>query len=199
MKPSAKPLSEKIIPSDLTHFAPHGNGVYGYQEGIGNPFLLAPLQDNIGGVLYFGNNVSREEFDALMSITGVCKLWNKQHGYEHYDFVVFYQESENPAEDGYLAQLRIVSRFALRHMFNSLTESEYCSFKNHDLPMSDTLWNFMKKEREKYGTHFGSPKLAGLLDGDGDYAQEQLSFGFMVENNYFGVYRIWSRAWLVTK
>jgi hypothetical protein len=26
-----------------------------------------------------------------------------------------------------------------------------------------------------------------------------VAFGFMVENEYQGVYRIWSRAWLVTK
>ena len=35
--------------------------------------------------------------------------------------------------------------------------------------------------------------------GDGDWAKESLCFGLMVENGYQGVYRIWSRAWLVTK
>ena len=37
------------------------------------------------------------------------------------------------------------------------------------------------------------------MGGDGDYAVEELSFGFMLENEYNQVYRIWSRAWLVTK
>ena len=41
--------------------------------------------------------------------------------------------------------------------------------------------------------------LAGMFGGDGDDSREKLSFGRMVENGYHHVYRIWSRAWLVTK
>jgi hypothetical protein len=38
---------------------------------------------------------------------------------------------------------------------------------------------------------------ACAFGGDGERAKESLAFGFMVENAYYGVYRIWSRAWLV--
>lgn len=65
--------------------------------------------------------------------------------------------------------------------------------------MIEAFWGFMENERRKYGLYFGSPKLSGLFGGDGDFAQEELCFGFMTENHYHGVYRIWSRAWLVTK
>jgi hypothetical protein len=34
---------------------------------------------------------------------------------------------------------------------------------------------------------------------DGDWAKESLCFGFMMENEYHGICRIWTRAWLVTK
>lgn len=188
-----------VDPADLTQFAPHGNGVYGYQEGMVNPLLTAPRQDDIGGFLHFGNGVSREEFDALMSITGVCPRWAKEKGRERRDYAVFYQESDNPGRDGYLAQVRIVSKFALRFMFGSLAEADYESFEEQEVTMSDGLWGFMKNEQKKYGTAFGGAKLKGLFGGDGDFAQEALCFGFVVENNYYSIYRIWSRAWLVTK
>lgn len=188
-----------IDPADLTQFAPHGNGVYGYQEGMVNPLKTAPPQDDISGFLHFGNGVSREEFDALMSITDVCSKWVRENGRPSHDYAVFYQESNNPGRDGYLSQLRIVSKFALRFMFGSLAENDYNSFPVQELSMSDALWGFMQNEKHKYGTSFGSAKLQGLFGGDGYFAREELSFGFMVENNYHHVYRIWSRAWLVTK
>ena len=184
-----------VDPADLTKFAPHGNGVYGYQEGMVNPFKTAPPQDEIGGLLHFGNDVSREDFDALLSITGV----RRRHQRDTYDYAAFYQESENPGRDGYLAQIRIVSKFGLRFMFGSITEAKYEAFEDQKLSIPDALWGFMENERKKYGTHFGSAKLEGLFGGDGDFAQEELCFGFMVENNYYHTYRIWSRAWLVTK
>ncbi len=188
-----------VDPADLTKFAPHGNGVYGYQEGMVNPLKTAPPQDDIGGFLHLGNGVTREEFDALMSITGVCPRWVRENGRQSHDYAVFYQESDNPGRDGYLSQVRIASKFALRFMFGSLAEAQYDSFPDQELSMSDALWGFMQNEKHKYGTGFGGAKLNGLFGGDGDFAQEELCFGFMVENNYHHVYRIWSRAWLVTK
>jgi hypothetical protein len=44
-----------------------------------------------------------------------------------------------------------------------------------------------------------SYRLSGKFGGDGDFAKEALCFGFMEENRPYSVYRIWSRAWLVTK
>ncbi|MEI9999893.1 MAG: hypothetical protein WDO13_12425 [Verrucomicrobiota bacterium] len=44
-----------------------------------------------------------------------------------------------------------------------------------------------------------SSQLRGTFGGDGDWAKESLCFGLLVENNDLGVYRLWSRAWLVTK
>ena len=65
--------------------------------------------------------------------------------------------------------------------------------------MPDFLWAFLVGQAREFGTGMGSPKLAGVLGGDGNFTQEKLSFGLMVENAYYHVYRIWSRAWLVTK
>lgn len=172
-----------VDPADLTKFAPHGNGVYGYQEGMVNPLKTAPPQDSIGGCLHFGNSILREEFDALMSITSVCPRRVRENGRQSRDYSVLYRESDNPDRDGFLAQVRIVSKFALRFMFGSLAEADYESFPDQELSMSDALWGFMQNEKHKYGTSFGRAELSGKFGGDGDFAQEELCFGFLVENN----------------
>lgn len=182
--------------SDLSQFAPHGNGVYGFQPSIPNPIVIAPPQDEIGGFLYFGNGVTQDDFYALMRITGVQKSYvtNPLKGY-----AVFLQQSGQPGKDGYLSQLRIVPKFALRYLFGVITDKQYEAYPEQELTVREAMWGFMQTEKKKYGTGFGSQELDGKFGGDGDFAREELSFGFMVENNYFGVYRIWSRAWLVTK
>ena len=42
-------------------------------------------------------------------------------------------------------------------------------------------------------------KLSRVAGGDGSFAQERLGFGFMIENAHYQIYRVWSRAWLLTK
>lgn len=181
-----------LDPADLTKFTPHGNGVYGYQEGLGDPIKSAPPQDDVGGYLHFGADMTRQDFDALMHIMGVRERWWQK---DPRDYVVFYGESNQPGSDGYLSQIRIVSRRALSSMFGSITEAEYNQFPGQEVSMADALWGFMQNER----INRNGASLNGLFGGDGDFAVEQLCFGFAVENNYFGVYRMWSRAWLITK
>ncbi|MBL4644546.1 MAG: hypothetical protein JKX80_01635 [Candidatus Pacebacteria bacterium] len=125
-----------VDPSDLSKFAPHGNGVYGYQEGSPNPLKIAPPQGDKGGYPHFGNNVSKEDFAAFMAITGVQEHWvvSPQKYY-----AVFYEESDNPMEDGCLAQMRLVDRRALTGMFGAIEESEYDSYPEQELTMSEAL------------------------------------------------------------
>ena len=186
-----------IPPWDLSTFAPYGNGVlggegiYGYQESSFEPIRGAPPQESSSGVVYFDNNVSDADFEGFLRMMNI-KSENK-------DYATFIQESSNPLLDKYFNQMRLVSKFGLRFMFNSMDNNEYDSFKEHDLSIKDNLLKFMETEREKFGTSFGDPRIEGKMGGDGNYAREALSFGFMVENEYHKVYRIWSRAWLVTK
>ena len=59
----------------------------------------------------------------------------------------------------------------------------------------------VEKQRQKWNDpdYAYSSQLAGTMGGDGDWAKESLAFGFLMENQYWQVMRIWSRAWLVTK
>ncbi len=183
-----------IQPGDLTKFASYGNGVYGYQDRFGeNPIKSSPSQEPSGGVIYFGNGVTKADFEALLRLLEVKT--------NHKDYTVFIAESEQPGEDGYLVQMRIVTKFGLCYMFGALTETEYEKFPEQQLSVSDALYEFLEKEAERWGTSFldDSKGLQGLFGGDGEYAREELAFGFMMENEYHGIYRIWSRAWLVTK
>jgi len=185
-----------IQPDDLTKSTPYGNGVYGYQgrEG-GNQFTNAPSQEACGGVVYFGNHITKEDFEAFMRIMGV------QSRHPSKDFAVFTAESAQPGQDGYLVQMRVVSKFGLRYMFGVLTDADYENFPEQELNVVEALWSFIEHERKRWGTSWmGEDKgLAGKFGGDGYFACEELAFGFMMENEYHGVYRIWSRAWLVTK
>lgn len=184
-----------LQPGDLSEFVPYGNGVYGYQNRKGsNPFTSAPSQEACGGVIYFGNGVSKADFEALMRITEVRP--------DHKDFAVFTAESKQPGKYGYLAQMRVVSKFGLRHLFHAITDAEHESFVEQEMTIVEALWLFIQQERQRWGTSFlqdGEKGLEGLFGGDGDCAREELAFGFMLENDYYDVYRIWSRAWLVTK
>ncbi len=182
-----------VQPGDLTKSVPYGNGVYGYQDHKGsNPFTSAPSQEACGGVIYFGNDVTRADFMAFMRIMKVHELSK--------DFAVFTAESKQPGNDGYLVQMRVVSKFGLRFMFGALTDAEYEKFPQQKLTIVEALWLFVEQERRRWGISWMDDKgLGGKFGGDGDFACEELAFGFMLENGYHQVYRIWSRAWLVTK
>ena len=187
-------------PGDFSLSLPQGTGVYGYQvPEAGNLLKAAPIHEACGGAVYFDNKISKADFEALMRVMGVQPTWVTN---PDKDFAVFTRESQEPGKDGYLMQMRVVSKFGLRFMFGVLDEADYKAFPEQGTTMVEALWAFIQHERECWGTSFGQDKetgLCGLFGGDGDFACEELAFGFMVENNYHHVYRIWSRAWLVTK
>ena len=190
-----------VEPGDLSKFAPMGNSCYGYQtRNDSNPFLGAPEQDACGGIVYFDNSITKADFEALMRIMEVQSAHVSNPGK---DFALFGAESEQPGKDGYLTQIRVVPKFGLRYLFGAIKdETEYNNFVEQQMTVVETLWLFIESERKRWGTSFTQDKekgLRGLFGGDGDFAREELSFGFMLENNYYNICRIWSRAWLVTK
>jgi len=181
----------KIQPGDLSQFAPYGNGIYGYQNSSLEPIKGDPPQEETAGLIYFGNRVKREDFDGFLRMMNVRT--------EDKDYAAFVQESSNPVKDRYFRQMRLMSKFGLRFMFSAINDEEYDSFKEQGLTIGEALETFINYEKEKYGTSFGDPRIEGKMGGDGHLAREELSFGFMLENEDHQVYRIWSRAWLVTK
>lgn len=201
-----------IYPGDLEKFALPGVGIsgpfpirpwddplrddpsdfYGYQGITGHPIKDASKNEPSGGIVYFGGTPGKEDIEALFRLLSVRVNFN--------DYAAFVEHSLEPIEDRYLVQMRIVSRFALKYIFGAIkNEEEYESFPSQDRTIGDVLWLFIQDQQNRWGTGMNSYELRGVMGGDGDYAKEELCFGFMVENEYHSVYRIWSRAWLVTK
>lgn len=198
-----------VQPGDLDAILPHGFGLakppvyewddpfdsssgnaYGFQERTGHPIANAPLTSPSGGIVYFG---SKAPAGALANL---CKLLTIDC--ERRDFAAFMAETTDPIGDRWLVQLRIVSRFALRFVFEALGRREYERFPAQRLTLLETLEEFLR-DQQYHWIEASSDALRGAAGGDNDSSWDELGFGFMVENDYHGVYRIWSRAWLVTK
>ena len=201
----------ELYPGDLEKFAVPGVGIsgpfpimpwgdplrddpsdfYSFQRITGHPIRDASKNEPSGGIVYFHGTPGRDDFFSLIKLLGV-----RSHAL---DYAAFADHSNMPVEDNYLVQMRLVSRFALQYVFRALDSEDYESFPPQKLNIGEALWNFIEDQQDRWGTSMGSRELDGVMGGDGDFAKEELAFGFMVENEYNGIYRIWSRAWLVTK
>lgn len=160
------------------------------------PILGAPTSDPAGGCVYFDDDIDSDDLSTLLRIMGVQGALR--------DYVLFGAESADTPEDRYLDQVRVISRGALTHLFNVPTEF-VGDLPKPVAPVETLIQTFVSAQREKWNDPryaFGS-KLAGRLVGDDrvreSWARESLAFGFLVENQYWQVMRIWSRPWLMTR
>lgn len=154
------------------------------------PILASPQSDAGGGMIMFDDRGALERLPSALDLMGVYR--------KSKDYAVFWGVSLEPEKDRYLHQVRIVTHAALAYAFKARSEAEELS--TQPIPLGAYIETFIAEQREKWndGRRF-SAKLDGLMGGDGDSAREKLGFGFAVESSYFGVYRLWSRAWLCTK
>jgi hypothetical protein len=192
-------------PGNLDDFIPQGFGLgtpaiitpyggqpssdyYEFQPHQAHPFHDAPLTESAGGTLYFDESTPVEMLTAVLQTMAV---------YQTTDYVAFGKIGNDSQTERYLDQMRIVSHLALASVFGT-TAGE--PTPKQSLNIVDAAVAFVADQKAKWndGSTFTS-KLSGKAGGDGDFAKESLAFGFHVENTYWGVYRIWSRAWLVTK
>lgn len=184
-------------PGDLSKFLAFKGPTYlgaGYHEQYNNPMLAAPPADDQGGTVYFGNGADRDDIAATMRLIDMVDPPGAPKR-----FVIYAAESKKPGEEQYLRQLRFVSHLAMVYEFHAVREREDSQLPVQTVTLEEAVWLFIQSERKEWGTFFASsPKLDGLFGGDGHYAREELSFGLQVENTD-GVFRLWSRAWLVHK
>jgi len=188
-------------PADLSQFAPQGNSVYGLSSTEISPFEMGESMAETGGVVFFGIPRGKDDFMAFLRILGIANAFRPGHDEHQCYYWAFERESDSPGQDGYLKQMRVVDRGGLRFLFNVIDGQGYETFPQQPMSLPDFLWLFILDQAKKYGTSWmnASPELKGKFGGDGHFACEELCFGLMIENSYHNVYRIWSRAWLVTK
>ena len=199
------------MPGDFSQFVPQGMGLgmvpiirpwddplkaltrpnfYGFEARDSDPVRGAPTQDPSGGMLYFDDGVTWEELQVALSVIGVR--------FDERDYAVFAGRAEDTVSERYLDQVRIVSKSALAHMFGAGREAS--ELPKQPIAVGAFIERFLSDQRTKWNDRYTfSERLSGTFGGDGDLAKESLAFGFLVENTYWGVYRLWSRAWLVTK
>ena len=199
-----------VMPGDLTGFMPQGLGLaaplvlrpwdnlealaarrdyYGFDRPDGHPMRSAPSTEPAGGLVYFDHDVPPEDLNAVLRVIGVRDAET--------DFVVFAATAEDAVAERYPDQIRIMTVAALSGVFGATREGGVPR-PDEPITIGALMHRFVELQRERWGTGY-SAELSGTLGGDGDWAKESLAFGLMVENTYWGVYRLWSRPWLVTK
>lgn len=181
-----------IQPWDKLETLGRQQGYYDLDEPDADPIRGAPSSDPSGGCVYFDDDVDAGDLSAVLRVMGVQDRLQ--------DYVMFGAESTATLEDRYLDQIRIISRGALTHLFD-VPKDMVADLPKPAAPLETLIQAFITAQREKWNDPryaFGG-KLAGTLGGDGDWAKESLAFGFLMENQYWQVMRLWSRPWLVTK
>jgi len=186
-------------PTDFSRFATEEKGCYGFEPEWGdNPIAEAPYYSGQGGLVYF-DMMTKPDLAALFRVLGVVEYGTVNSDRQ---YAVFTQVADSPGSERYLVQMRLVSRFALRYHYHALSDRAYEQFPQQPLTLADACWEFISFHQKRWGEHSyenTGKGLAGLFGGDGFFEREYLSFGFLVENSYYNIYRIWSRAYLVTK
>jgi len=199
-----RPLA--MMPGDFSRIVPHGMGLgvtpvvrpfdhlgeamdvpnyYGFEPSSTDPIRGAPTQYPDGGVIYFDAESKWETIQSALLLMGV-RL-------EEREFGAFQGEASEPRRDRYLDQVRIASKDALIQLFGAGVDVRQIPVQ--PVTISGYIRQFFAEQDHKWDWS----RLRGTAGGDGDWAKERLAFGFMVENQYWGVYRMWSRPWLITK
>lgn len=175
-----------VLPGDLSKFALN-KGPRMTRLSRFHPFRSDSNVNAGGGLVYFDEFVEPGALAATLQLMGVDGAMR--------DYALFAGVAERPAREGYLHQLRFVSHRALADGFftpsGDLSPQPAC--------MLDVVTAFISGERGRWNSGDPMFSLDGMRGGDGDSAKESLGFGVLVEETEWRIYRIWSRAWLVTK
>lgn len=197
-----------VQPGDLGRFAPMGRGRIGpvppdlddFGPALGNPDLFSltahhshpvlnsPITEPTGGTLYLDGEPAAADLASALRLLGVPT--------DATDYAAFVLSASKPAEERYMTQLRIVRRVALSALYDALSETELRSFPRQPLTVGGLMGKFIETEQQIWGTGI-SPKLEELFSTPKQRFRAALSFGLMIENAFYGVYRLWSRAWLL--
>jgi len=155
-----------------------------------HPLHGAPLTEASGGVLYF---------DSTADVPDVMAALRLMHApVRASEYAVFLSESSDPQRDGYLTHLRLMPLGAVGHFFGAKLDLIPDARQPQPMLLGSLISEFIRLAVERWGTGM-CPDLYGCMGGDGDWAKEALCFGLMMENEYHGICRLWTRAWLVTK
>ena len=169
--------------------AADAQSVYGWRGQHGDIVRNAPRTLPRGGVVYFDDPRSDKIVDDMLRAVGIDA--------NDAEFAVFCGGADDPEAECYLHQVRMMPHPLLGYVFRAKPEEV---LPPHPASVSAIVKAFIAREKKHWNDDDTfSGKLSGLAGGDGDWAKEALAFGLWVENGEHRIYRLWSRAWLVTK
>jgi hypothetical protein len=186
-----------VQPGDLGLFAPSGIVDFGppaihapahasQRDHPADPLRAAPLTEPAGGAVYIQGDPTPTDLAALMRLLRVDSAAA--------DYAAFLARAANPLEERYLTQLRLIRVPALVAIYRALSPDETRLFPDQRLTIGELLPTFVAGEQQYWRTR---PAQSLVVEPGGPQLQQALAFGFMVENAHYGVYRIWSRVWLL--
>jgi len=185
-----------VQPGDLRLFAPSGIADLDLRAGArpahdsfsnrpGDPVRAAPLTEPAGGAVYIQGQPAPGDLAGLLRLLRVDATGA--------DYAAFVVRATDPLEDRYLTQLRIIRVPALVAIYQALSPDETRQFPNQRLTIGELVPAFIADERQRW---YARPAQPAAAPGE-PRVQQALAFGFLVENAHYGVYRIWSRVWLL--
>lgn len=171
--------------ADLDFLAEEGDGIYHRTRHVFGPSSADVLHRvtvetaNLG-LLYFDY-----KYETAEKLRPALELLGVDNGAS---YIVFGARSNN-IQEGFITQLRFVSDFALESYFDE--EITNRQLPENSLGMLDAMVAFVEAEINRFGTESEICEHFGIeVPFDGMWG---LGFGFLVENSYYGIYRIWSR------
>lgn len=134
------------------------------------------------GLLYFDvRHDTRQNLGAALALLDVC-------GGSKY--AVFAQRADD-FQQGYLTQARFVSDFALTFCFRRWKEA-HPLHQPQPLDLTEGILAFVESEIRAFGSESAICEHFRIETPDsGSYG---LGFGFLVEDSYHRIYRLWSRV-----
>lgn len=186
-----------VQPGDLQLFAPSGivdldlrAGRMPGRDGRGNrpadPVRAAPLTEPAGGAVYMQGQPAPADVAGLMRLLRVDAAAA--------DYAAFVARAADPLEERYLTQLRLIRVPALAAIYQALSPDEIRLFPDQRLTIGELVPAFVADEQRRWSAR---PPQPVPFDPAEPRVVPALAFGFMVENAHYGVYRIWSRMWLL--
>lgn len=184
-------------PGDLRLFAPPGivdldlraRSMSAHDRRLdrpADPLRSAPLTEPAGGAVYMQGDPTPPDIAALMRLLRVDAAAA--------DYAAFVVRATDPIEERFLTQLRLVRVPALVGIYQALSPDEMRLFPDQRLTIGELVPAFVADEQQRWRAKPVQPPEGDPVEA---HIQPSLAFGFLVENAHYGVYRIWSRVWLL--
>lgn len=172
----------EIRPDDFTQIVNNGFDCDSQfpKPGTDDPRKWMPWDERAGGAFCFNSRDYMGKKNAFLTLVMALGMSIRVK-----TFAAFIEEGS-----GHQKQMRIVSARALKSVFEIIDQDQYDSFPEQEVSMAEAFWVFFL---DATPSHNPPRKTRSENPGKATLSLIPPSIGIMVENAYYGIYRIWSR------